>query len=265
MIETNYLLGLELSKNISFISGGVFFVLMSYIIWFSEVTEGSNWIAKLLGYFLFFIISVGISIISFLVIYPLLNLVLHKSFNLVFYTKEISQGTLSLRFTSVLLGFNFLRISYNLIAEKFSNNYKELIADYPDLQNISSYNSEGNISAIILSQNLIYGATVLLLWIFVFLSKSFFEIRLIIWGLFFIVDDWAIISDNLIALKGRILRWHRIRILFFNGLLFCSVVSACFRRLDNLLYSIIVTTFLLIVVLANTFFFLINDPEKQKK
>ena len=248
MIDNSYSNGFDISIQISIGIGIIFFI----IIFIKNFIPDCKYNAESLGGFLILLIfSVGVSIASFLLIYPLCNLLFQNFLSLEIYKKEISQGTLALRFTSILLGFNFLKSLYNFFAYKLLQNQKELIADYPDLQKIEPRINEAYIDFILVSQNLIYGTVTLLLWVFVFLSKSLLELRVVTWGLFFIIDDWAIISDNLIALKGRILKWHKFRIIFFNNLLSIFITSACFRQLDNLLFSIIISVALFFLVLLN--------------
>lgn len=259
MMEIDYLLGLELSKNIAITIGVISFILMTLLYLFNTNNTFENFsifLDKILRViFLFTSISIGLSIASFLIIYPTLNLGFQKFFTLAFYTKEISQGTLSLRVTSILLAFNFLKSAYNLINEKNFENHRKLTADYPDLQRMQPLMKYTSIDLLILSQNLIYGTITLLLWVFIFLSKSLLELHLVIWALFFIIDDWAIISDNLIALKGRILRWHKIRILLFNGLLYYFILSACSQQFSNL-YLFLIHAFLTLLVIINATLFL---------
>lgn len=249
MLENTYLIGLEISTKIS-IGIGIIFFFVFFIKLF--IPFWKNFINDFDAILLLFIYSLGVSISSFLVIYPLYNLILQSFWDLDFYQKQISLGTLALRITSLLLGFNFLKSLYIFITSKLKKTQDKLVADYADLQNIEPLINLEAINFILLTQNLIYGAIILLLWIFIFLSKSLFELRIVSWGLFFIIDDWAIISDNLIALKGRILKWHRLRILFFNGLLSTLIISACFRQLNNLLFSIIITAILFVLVLLNS-------------
>lgn len=260
MIENNYyLIGLATCTKISL---GIWIILCIFILIknFTDNDNSENYLDKIyLTIFFFFVLGLGVFISSFLVIYPLYNLFLQDFLDLGFYQKEISQGALQLRFTSLLLGFNFLKSMYNFVADRLLANQKKLIADYPDLQKIEPRMNEYNINVIILTQNLIYGAVTLLLWIFIFLSKSLLELRLVTWGLFFIIDDWAIISDNFIALKGRILKSHKLRIIFFNALLFSLIVTACFRELNNILLSIFITLTFCGLVLLNTTSLFSND------
>ena len=256
MLENSYLIGLDISIKISVGIGIIFLIaIFIYYILYEENNIGT--------FFGVLLISLGVCISSFLLIYPLYNLILQDFLNLEFYHNEISQGTLALRITSLLLGFNFLKSLYNFIENKIKETQEKLTASYPELVEIVSFIKDDFINFIIVTQNLIYAAIVLLLWIFIFLSKSLFELRIVSWGLFFIIDDWAIISDNLIALKGRILKWHRLRILFFNGLLSTLIISACFRQLDNLLFSIIITVILFILVLFNGIFFFPTDKKSK--
>lgn len=244
MLENTYLIGLEISTKIS-IGIGIIFFIATFIY---SIHYGENNIGTLFGVLL---ISLGVCISSFLFIYPLYNLILQNIFNLEIYKKEISQGTLGLRIASVILGFNCLKIIYISSEEKMQKNQDKLVSDYPDLQTIKPLMDNISINATILTQKLIYVTIVLLLWVFIFKSKSLLELQVVSWGLFFIIDDWEIISDNLIALKGRILKWHRLRIVSFNIFLSILIISACFRQLDNLLFSIIITVILFVLVLAN--------------
>lgn len=262
MLENSYLIGLATSIKISIGIGIIFFIV--FIVFYSKIfiPDWKNIINDFDALFLLFIYSLGVSTSCFLLIYPLYNLISQIIFNLEFYQKEISQGTLALRITSLLLGFNFLKSLYIYITSKLKENQDKLVADYPDLQKIEPLINVQAISFLLLTQNLIYGAVILLLWIFIFLSKTLFELRVVSWGLFFIIDDWAIISDNLIALKGRILKWHRLRIVFFNGLLSILMISACFRQLNNLLFSLLITVILFVLVYLNTFYFFSTNNKK---
>lgn len=260
MIENIYLMGLAICIKVSIVIGIIFFILITLLSFFRD----DNLQDKILGVaFFVFPLSFGVSISSFLLIYPVFNLTLQSFLTLEFYITETSEGTLGLRITSVLLGFNFLKSIYNFFANKLSKQSKEFIANYPDIGDISPLIDNTGMSIIILSQNLIYGSVTLLLWIFTFLPKSFLEIRLVTWALFFIIDDWDLISDNLVALKGRILRLHKLRIIFFNCLLLIFTAFTCFRELDTLIFSASITLILLILIILNaTFFFKIRTkPE----
>lgn len=265
MTENSYLLGIDTSAKLSIAIGIILFILLTIMYFSSELDsspDNDSLFKKLISIFFFIflllILSIGVSIAFFLIIYPFINLILQKFLTLNFYTREVSQGTLGLRITSILLGFNFLKSSYNFWADTLAQNHEDLTAEYVDLQNINPFMTDTEINFIILSQNLIYGAVTLLLWIFIFLSKSsksLLELRVVIWGLFFIIDDWSIISDNLIALKGRVLKWHRLRIIFFNALLVAFLVSACFRQLNHTPSSIVITLILSLLIIFNGIFF----------
>lgn len=266
MIENSYLIGLTICAKISLGIGIILLILMAILAVREDLQGPQDGIY--LNIFVLFCFGVGVSISSFLVIYPLLNLILQKFWSLELYRNEISQGTLALRITSLLLGFNFLKSLYNFwedILRNNQNNQKKPMINFLGLQEISSVMDEDDINVVLVSQNLIYGAVTLLLWIFIFLSKSFLELRVVTWGLFFIVDDWAIISENLVALKGRVLKSHKLRIVFFNALLSIFIISACFRELNNLLFSIFISVMLFALLIVNAKFLIINNNKKERK
>ncbi len=145
MLDNSYLIGLAISTKISLWIGIIFFIVMFFIYSISDRVNSEidgNYFGLLVY---LFIVTLGVSISSFLLIYPLCNLILQKYLNLELYQKEISQGTLALRITSLLLGFNFLKSLYNYLADKLLENQNKLIADYPDLKTIEPQMDVNNI------------------------------------------------------------------------------------------------------------------------
>ncbi|BDI14598.1 hypothetical protein ANSO36C_04000 [Nostoc cf. commune SO-36] len=263
-MNDTYLLGLDDCKNISIaipLFCNCVFLVVLFIMFFFDNDDSYNFGDKIEVFVFSLLFSMGISfsvsISLFLLSYPLWNLYLQEGglFNLQVYSKEITQGTLGLRITSLLLSFSYLQSLYNAVADRIPKITTELVSDYPDLKDIKPFSSNSTIKIIIITQNIFYGAITLLLWIFIFSSKSLIELRIVSWGLFFIVDDWAIIHDNLIALKGRILRWHRFRILFFNGLMTFSILSACFRKLEHGLFTGLISLLLITLISMNALAF----------
>ena len=180
MNQNTYLIGLEISTKISVAIGLALSIL--FLLGILSYKEGDSHRYDLLTntfafVFLFIIITIGVSITSFLVLYPLLNLLLQNFIDLDFYKKEISQGTLGLRVTSLILGLNYFKGLYNWFSDRLLENHKELVADYPSLQNIEPRMDDNNINITIVSQNIIYGAVTLLLWVFIFLSTSLLELK----------------------------------------------------------------------------------------
>ena len=253
MNENSYLIGLEISKNISLFIWIIYFIYIQFDVYKDNTLSLSFRIRTII---LVSLVSIGMFISSFLIIYPILNILLQNFQSIAFYKHDISQGTLGLRITSIILSLSFLKSFYNLTNNKFLENHRDLTVEYSDLQELTSFFNDDKINFIILFQNLFYGTITLVLWVFILLSKSFLELQVIIWGLFFIVDDWAIISDNLIALKGRLLKWHKFRIIFFNFFLFSFLISACFKQLDSVLFSILITFILgLLIILITVGFY----------
>ncbi|MBW4616162.1 MAG: hypothetical protein KME21_23385 [Desmonostoc vinosum HA7617-LM4] len=201
---------------------------------------------------LIFIYFLGCVISFLLVLYPFINLFNQSQPFFTLYQGEITRGTLALRITSVLLGFKFLKGFYNFYQDKYLEVQNQLIAEYHDLNKLSYKMNENTINFLISTQNIIYGAVTFIIWIFVIFYKDRTSLAsLMSWGLFFIIDDWGIVCDNLIALKGRTLKFHKYRILGFNIFLYILSLIVCFGNM-SLAIAILISLILGYVVIKNT-------------
>lgn len=252
MNENFYLRGIEICFIVSALIAVICSVYMD-----SQKPENNNYsfYSNIKKFGIDKAVDVGIGVSIFLMIYPIINLLLNSQ-HIDFYKDDLEEGIIGLRIASIVLGFNFLKSFYNCLNNNFSDNHKKLTIEYPDLQNLKSSIDDNYINMIILTQNLIYSTIAFSAWTFIFLSiPTMLQSKLIRWGLFFIIDDWAIISDNLIFLKGRVLKLHKLRIILFNFLLFFLTISAIFQVFKISIYSIYFSISFGVLIVVNMIMF----------
>ncbi len=139
---------------------------------------------------------------------------------------ELVNGALGLRITSVVIGYHFVSNLWKKISSK--QRRVEYSNEFPELIDLSRQRNAEQLLGIELYQILFFTMIAFLLWAFKAISAHGTAIALISWGFFFIIDDWAIIKGYSFELKGRILKWHRMRLVGFNLLLFVSSIVAIF-------------------------------------
>jgi hypothetical protein len=184
--------------------------------------------------------TVLISLGCFAIIFPITNIILqhwntteHKQL----LKEELSNGILLVRVTSVYLGvkaffimfyeFTFIKILMDKLPHKLAFIVRYLIGfltrvrmtGYTEIDNLPYHIPESMLVLYITFQYFYYLLVITVIWLFaahnIHTTYTFF-VNLV---LFFITDDWIIISDYLSALKGRILRGHFRRVMGVNFLL----------------------------------------------
>ncbi|MDF2388737.1 hypothetical protein JMG10_45405 [Nostoc ellipsosporum NOK] len=199
------------------------------------------------------ILTLASSVTVFLLIHPIINLSKQPFLDFQFYRQELSTGILVLRINSILFGYKALILITQI--EKDENEFLANFSTYSDLKEIQNVISSNLIGLIVLTQSVIYTSITLYLWYLILFFQTSLETRLVSWGLFFIADDWNIIADNLVALKGRIFESHQWRIIIFNIFLVFTILIACFKNLPIIFtgISVLYLGFLLLINFVSWF------------
>ncbi len=254
-MDINYILGVKTSIEISIVIGIIAFISYSG---FSIIGNKETNMFRIIIYLLISLItSFGFTACIFLFIYNILNILLQDFLNIEFYNLSFQKGTLMLRISSLLLAFNCLKSLILTLSdgEQLRKTREKLTEKDSPIDSINITLSNLGISKILVTQNIIYIINIFLLWIFILYNENLFysliQFKIAIWALFFITDDWIIISDNILALKGAILKKHKIRIWVFNILISLTTIIAYYIELENKLYSIILGLILLFTIILN--------------
>lgn len=183
------------------------------------------------------------------IIYVPLNFFEQAIFSLEFYRQEISTGVVSLRIVTLLLGYNAIAnflglIRSNKVLSKHRRKKGLNIDDsHNSIINVSKKDKElwrqFDSSMIIFSQFLYYLVCIFYLWLFIYKDVSNINTTFAHWCLFFICDDWVIISDYMLKSKSSMLGKHFIRIVIFNVLLFSSIVIVAGTYLNWIITAVI--------------------------
>lgn len=203
---------------------------------------------------MFLAVTFGIAVLLF--IHPIINLFKQPFLDFEFYRQELSTGILVLRINSILFGYKALTVITQI--EKDENEFLANFSTYSDLKEIKNVISSNFIGLIVLTQSVIYTSITLELWYLILFFQTSLETRLVSWGLFFIADDWNIIADNFVALKGRIFESHKWRIIIFNIFLIFTIIIACFKNLP-IFVTAMIFLYLGILLLVNFVCWFYND------
>ncbi|BAZ51374.1 hypothetical protein NIES4103_40230 [Nostoc sp. NIES-4103] len=201
----------------------------------------NNFIVSLLTFLFVMVLTIASSFTVLLFIHPIINLFKQSFLDFQFYRQELITGILVLRINSILFGYKAL-----ILITKFDKDTDDFLANfstYSDLEQISDVINIDTIRGILLTQSVIYTSITFFLWYLILFFQASLETRLVSWGLFFIADDWNIIADNFVALKGRIFELHKWRIIIFNIFLVFTILIACFKNLPIVVTGISVLYF----------------------
>jgi hypothetical protein len=147
------------------------------------------------------------------------------------------EGSMALRIASILVGAKTLSSSLGIILRDMGlvDEKDPEVGEFPEFENLTVVTRTDVANIITVAQNGIYLAVMAALW-WLFaseLGKGYDSlavlVHVLVWSLFYVVDDWMIISGYSRVLKGRTFRWHQIRIWFFNLLIFGLLVTLMFN------------------------------------
>lgn len=218
---------------------------------------------------LLYVLSIFVIIITYFsslaFIYPILNLVYnYEIISGNWLDQELANGLIGLRISSVIIGITSLIYTIETVTSESLFSSKRILTKqgkFQELSNLSIHISGEDLNYIIIGQYGFYLLIIIMLWISSILDCSNTLLLIINWALFFIIDDWAIISRYAIETNGRIFSTHRIRINIFNIAL---LLLSSFYTLQ-MFGGIWMFVFLGIVGLIFSFRYGMDEPEKDKK
>ena len=257
-MSISYFIGLEVAILIAVIGSGIILILMLLVAIAEKEFKDIPLI--LIGYIplgIFF----GFSL--FIIIYPIVNILFQIHFLTVeFFIVEIKTGILFLRISSFLIGIKIMQFFFTtLFHEEFKS---KQFKDFPKLKDIPKITDYTNFSLLLFSQYGYYLTILFSLWMFVIQGIDSILVLLLNWAIFFIIDDWILITDYSQIIKGRMLKKHKFRIYFFNIILFLLfIIIMCFNYqiLYIIIGSVTVSMFMFLVVI---FSFSYEDAENDK-
>jgi hypothetical protein len=195
-----------------------------------------------------------------------------------FIERELSNGVFALRITSLFICYRSLAYIAQLIWV-YALHYHDSVEDkrrrrffdrasteYPELDRALSQEESGNVrdedqDLINLSQWGLYAMVLTDLWALrilplppeesILVPPFWFQVEvsllvaLLGWALFFVFDDWAIITQYARSLKGRIFPGHARRIDFFNAVLIGPLLILIFQQFS---FAFAIISFAVIVI-----------------
>jgi hypothetical protein len=204
----DYQIGLELALKITSLIVSFFVIIQMF--WIRD-----NYIRNILIF-----LMLGFGIIVFL--YPLFNIIFQwKVYSSIeTFQSEISNGVIGMRVSSLILSWKiFQRAVKELSTAIEHESVLKPKFEYVEFKKLNTNVEPYKINTIDYFQFGFYLQILIALWVFVINEKTSIEIQILSWGLFFIIDDWNIISSYLHQLKGRILFFQQIKVWSFNLLL----------------------------------------------
>lgn len=173
-----------------------------FLIVFLQERGEENLASPFLGAALFAsCIGVYIGLVLFVLIFPLYNFLSQISLYFIeeFFFSEIENGILFLRLSSILLGFHVIEMTIKFL--RVNKSPKEIRSEHRALLCYSQYG--------------LYLISIFCLWMCIINNFSSSLVILLNWTVFFILDDWIIISAYYIKIDI-IIKPHLRRILFLN-------------------------------------------------
>jgi hypothetical protein len=236
----------------------------------NEVKKG-EWAGVFLLYLPVFIllgplvIGLGLSVAFYSVVNPLLQPTVWKTF----LQNELGTGVIGLRISSILVGTRAVWAAY----KHFDHQWSYRTSSYqdkrdPHIEKLPLKVKPEDLNTLIVSQLGFYLTIIIMLWAFVLLDRHSIWISIVSWSLFFIVDDWIVISDVMWLLKGRVLFWHSLRIWAFNILLAILCGYSLYKEfggIPTLCYSILLVILMFTRTLMAAWEEKISDDETQSR
>jgi len=190
--------------------------------------------------------AVYIGLVLFVLIFPLYNLLAQIPSYIIedYFFSEIGNGILFLRLSSFLLGCHVLEITINFLR-----------GNKPPKENSSEHRV-----LLCYAQYGLYLISVFCLWMCIINNFSSSLVILLNWIVFFILDDWIIISSYYIKID-KILKSHIIRIILLNTVILI-IFSITLIYHFKLIWSVIAIIITFIFYLFS--FFLFREIYKQR-
>jgi len=180
--------------------------------------------------------TAAVTFASFPAVYSTLNLLNQELTSTNFWRAEISSGLLALRISSYLLLYHFIRITvrYRMLARELINVRlargvpTEALFAYE--RGLEPHERElfvvRNVAWCASHQFVFYLSTVAALWLCTIEYRQSLVTLVANWCLFFIVDDWVVMTDYAIHFRASVLKSHSVRIGVFNLLLLVLIPAS---------------------------------------
>jgi len=232
MLDYSYAVGISPSMWIAVIIGGAAFLGTFYYFFVRGISTSQslvmNYISAMVVGFLFgYLTGFAAFCGSYSILNPLLQLgkLLGSdgSFSS-FIIDESSTGALGLRIASVTLGYAVVMALTRFL---FQWPKQERSSDMDKLQPVIT---DALISLTNVSQYALYVMVLANLWFLTINGVATWQVLILNWALFFILDDWALINDYRYATKGRITVWANRRVWGCNLLLSTLVAWVVVRE-----------------------------------
>ncbi|MCB0409929.1 MAG: hypothetical protein KDD29_06890 [Flavobacteriales bacterium] len=242
---SKYKIGLNLTFDICRFSG----LLFCYL--FITRAIAGSFGQKIIGLIGGLLLMCFLCFSLFALVYPILNLAFQtENLNVAFFKEELSLGIIGIRISSLILAVRCLINFVKLFSIIQKVEFKALKTKYEFEEFIKLKSKLEDSSLIIKSlvQYSFYLIVIISLWVFTISNKNSLSIQVLSWGLFFIIDDWNIIAAYYEQLKGRILRFQKWKIVFFDILLSILLFYSAwdFFSMDWLIIVITVVTLMLL-------------------
>lgn len=208
------------------------------------------------GLFLVYIIAVlpVIFFYYFITVFPpaysLASLFFQGPLGVEFFEAELSSGTVALRIVSLIAFANVIKYMYiSRRILKLQKAHDWAGRAVTEKQSIKSNRllSMSHVVQSIYSQSSFYMLAISLLWVFKIYDIDSLATHAATWALFFIIDDWSIISDYMVRYKQALIKTHFIRVGFINALLAGVATYTAYVNFDSWLFSLVLIVVLMML------------------
>lgn len=186
----------------------------------------------------------AVALSLFPVVYSSINLGYQNVLSASFWKEELSTGVFAIRISSYLLTFHFLLAITRLIRHK-RELAKVRSARGLDVDDVANYTIDrrpnetklwlsGDLALIATFQFCFYLSAVTALWFCAIQGIHSLPTALASWCLFFIVDDWVVISDYTSQFDVPAISSHTMKVMGFNIALLVLIPIALFSTSEKL-------------------------------
>lgn len=215
------------------------------------------------------IISVGfapavVSFTFFPLIYSIMSVPFHEIFELSFWQREISNGALALRVTSLLLTHQLVRsiirfvpLRRELIAARESRGLShDDVADFTTSVTTEERKlwRQNDLMLLAFFQFSFYLITLTALWACSIVGIHTVVTALASWALLFIVDDWSVIADYCHQFDSLPIAAHAVKVLCIDVILLVAVPAALYPAHLGIVWASISLTLFVSSLLVAMFF-----------
>ncbi|MBU2907797.1 hypothetical protein [Vibrio splendidus] len=233
----DYTLGYELALNIVTIL--VVLMLIFSVSVVKRVFENEGMLKTILvGLLALVVIPICVYFVFFPILFTVTNFLNQDVLKISFWKEELSNGVFAIRVASCILSFKFISIFIELIRQNnlFERSLKKCqIEERNAINDIESLSEDQatlllkkDLSFLSTLQFAFYLACVTSLWFSIVSGESSMVVMLTSWCLFYIIDDWSIISEYSREHRVMPMGSHKKKVNIFNCLLFLGSSASLF-------------------------------------